>query len=334
MFDVSSPAPVLEQETPAPVAKKTRKPRPPVHDFKDGCGRVFANRHSFGGGWVAATASVEASAFVAKGAQVYNNAVVKDRARVEERSQIHGNAVIQDSACVSGRAQVGGASILYNSVTVKDNAIVHGGQFYGTSAVSGRAVVNGHPMIYDTSVKGYVLVSRHANLQGCCLDGRACVTDNAIAINTTITGYVTVRHNTRVINTQLEVAGNYATSSSSRREAHEVGRLLVSDHAVIVAGRHSAPVHYRGHTKVLNSVIQFMPSFAGPGWSEHETGPSEVIIDRSFTHRSAFDDRNDPPDPPDEPTPPPPPVVYTSNRAPYDFASVGQRRIVAMKESP
>ena len=51
-----------------------------TYDF--GSGPVAAHRHPNGGGWVADTAQVEASAYVGPDAQVYGNARVFGNARV------------------------------------------------------------------------------------------------------------------------------------------------------------------------------------------------------------------------------------------------------------
>ena len=44
------------------------------HDFNDGKGPAPAHKHSNGGGWVADTATVAASAFVGPDARVYGGA--------------------------------------------------------------------------------------------------------------------------------------------------------------------------------------------------------------------------------------------------------------------
>jgi len=51
-----------------------------LHDFADGCGRVPANRHPNGGGWVAETAHVGDTAYVGL------------RARVSGYAQVSGDA--------------------------------------------------------------------------------------------------------------------------------------------------------------------------------------------------------------------------------------------------
>ena len=51
------------------------------HDFGDGAGAVPAHRHVNGGGWVADTARVDATAYVGPMAQVSGEAWVSGEAR-------------------------------------------------------------------------------------------------------------------------------------------------------------------------------------------------------------------------------------------------------------
>ena len=53
-----------------------------MFDFNDGNGLVPAHQHSNGGGWVADTASVDATVQVSGNARVYGDARVYDNASV------------------------------------------------------------------------------------------------------------------------------------------------------------------------------------------------------------------------------------------------------------
>ena len=85
-----------------------------LHDFRDGRGPVPAHQHPNGGGWVADTARVAASAFVGPGAQVFGaawvsgNAQVSGAAWVFGAAQVSGDAQVSGAAWVSGNAQVSG----------------------------------------------------------------------------------------------------------------------------------------------------------------------------------------------------------------------------------
>jgi hypothetical protein len=72
------------------------------------------SRHSTGGGWVAAMATVAPTAYVGPNAMVLGNACVSDNAIIEDYAIVAGDAV------VSGHARVSGSAI------VKDNAKVDG----------------------------------------------------------------------------------------------------------------------------------------------------------------------------------------------------------------
>ena len=58
-----------------------------LHDFRDGRGPVPAHQHPNGGGWVADTARVAASAFVGPGAQVFGAAWVSGNAQVSGNAE-------------------------------------------------------------------------------------------------------------------------------------------------------------------------------------------------------------------------------------------------------
>jgi hypothetical protein len=65
-----------------------------THDFNDGYGPVPAHRHSNGGGWVAYSAKVDASAYVGPDAWVYGNARVYGNAEVFGNAEVYGDAQV------------------------------------------------------------------------------------------------------------------------------------------------------------------------------------------------------------------------------------------------
>ena len=70
-----------------------------IYDFHDGGGMVAAAKHENGGGWVAKTAKVEKSVFVAEHAQVSGNARVYGDAQVSGDAWVSGNAHVTSSLC-------------------------------------------------------------------------------------------------------------------------------------------------------------------------------------------------------------------------------------------
>jgi carbonic anhydrase/acetyltransferase-like protein (isoleucine patch superfamily) len=79
-----------------------------TYDFQDGNGNgpVAAHRHSNGGGWVADTAKVEASAYVDPNAWVFGDACVYGNARVYDSAQVSCNAWVFGDARIFGNARV------------------------------------------------------------------------------------------------------------------------------------------------------------------------------------------------------------------------------------
>ncbi|HKX30260.1 MAG TPA: DUF6055 domain-containing protein, partial [Blastocatellia bacterium] len=89
-------------------------------------------RHPNGGGWVANTARVAATAFVGPRAQVLGTAMVSGNARIEDWAIVSGNAQVRDNAIVRDFAQVLNGQVFENAqisaLTIVNNAAarVHG----------------------------------------------------------------------------------------------------------------------------------------------------------------------------------------------------------------
>ena len=88
---------------------------------------VAGHQHSNGGGFVADTAKVDATAYVGPNAMVLGNAQVLGKARVGDYAVVMGNAVIKDNARVSGHALVKDTAQVYNYGKVRDWATIGGG---------------------------------------------------------------------------------------------------------------------------------------------------------------------------------------------------------------
>ena len=98
---------------------------PLTFDFGDG--PVPAHRHVNGGGWVADSAFVEASALVSGDAQVYGNAWVSGNARVSGNAWVYGDAWVSGDALVYGNARVSGDALVYGNARVscsRDYALI------------------------------------------------------------------------------------------------------------------------------------------------------------------------------------------------------------------
>lgn len=131
-----------------------------TYDF--GAGPVPAHKHSYGGGWVADTASVADTAYVGINAVVYGNARVSDNAAVSGKALVYGNAEVY------GRAQVYDDAHVSGSAKVFDTAWVHGNaRVAGSAKVSGGAQVSGNAEVFDTAwVYGNAHVGGSAKVSG------------------------------------------------------------------------------------------------------------------------------------------------------------------------
>jgi hypothetical protein len=113
-----------EQEVfPCKVRLKGCEPLDTVRPAAPG---VPGAKHPNGGGFVAATAKVEPTAYVGADAQVLGKAQVLGNARVEDYAVVTENAVVRDSAQVSGHATVGKNAIIRDKARLRDYAVVQG----------------------------------------------------------------------------------------------------------------------------------------------------------------------------------------------------------------
>jgi len=111
-------------------------------------------RHGNGGGFVADSARVAATAYVGP------NAMVLDGARVEDNACIKGFAVVHGpKTVISGNAKVGGKAWVYGDIKVSGNARIleaatgttvtraRDRRYEGQAEITGGAVIKGDPYV-------------------------------------------------------------------------------------------------------------------------------------------------------------------------------------------
>jgi carbonic anhydrase/acetyltransferase-like protein (isoleucine patch superfamily) len=131
--------------------------------------RSGMHQHPNGGGWVANSATVDATSYVGPNAQVLNTAQVLGNARIEEYAVVRNNAVVSDNAVVSGHAMVyenarvsGNAKVrdwamvcgsteLYENAKAIEHAGCGGGNAESHNKVFGNAVLKGVTSVYSPS---------------------------------------------------------------------------------------------------------------------------------------------------------------------------------------
>ncbi|MBN1924904.1 MAG: T9SS type A sorting domain-containing protein [Prolixibacteraceae bacterium] len=151
---------------------------------------VAGKYHSNGGGWVASTASVDASVYVGPNAQVLGSAKVSGNARIEDLATVQDNASVSGDAVVKNNAIVGKSAKLLGNALVEKSARVWGGQ------VSDNAVVTGNAVTFN-----------------CRLSGNAVIRDVAWISGITLSGYTTVGGDMRSFKSCSE--GNYLSLNQS-----------------------------------------------------------------------------------------------------------------------
>jgi carbonic anhydrase/acetyltransferase-like protein (isoleucine patch superfamily) len=289
-------APLPEVE-PLAVAKP-RKKRAPKHDFKDGRGRVFAHRHTNGGGWVADTAKVEDSVLVDKLAQVYHHAVVTGHVKIQKKSRVCGNARLSDSVWLSHNATVCGRAVLQNECRVWHNAMVLGGRLYGSTTVYDRVKVWQNPTITDSQLSEHATVGGYAIVIKSAIQGNAHIDRDAQLTNATVNGYVLVTNNARVISSKLQMLTTYATID--RNEAAVTGQpdayMKIKDYATVVNVEEiCAYITLCGHTTVIGGRIRFRPTHVDGGYQHLQTDRQAIFPAVMVDNLSTFAAYNVPP---------------------------------------
>ena len=112
--------------------------------------RTKGDAHPNGGGFVASTAKVADSVYVAPDAMVLGQARVSGDARIED------HAVVMGSAKISGNVVVDGYAVVAGSPTLRDN--VHVGDY---AVVTGSATLKGNAQVIESA-----FVSGSYNLKG------------------------------------------------------------------------------------------------------------------------------------------------------------------------
>lgn len=123
---------------------------------QSGIGMAQGSYHPNGGGFVAATANVDASVYVGPNARVLDyatvsgNAVITDYATVCGSANVSGNAIVSGHAVIAERANVRDNAIISDYAGVMGNAVVseygrviESGLIYNDYTVSGNAAVKG-----------------------------------------------------------------------------------------------------------------------------------------------------------------------------------------------
>ena len=107
--------------------------------------------HPNGGGWVAATAKVDSTAFIGQDAQVLDQACVTGYARLEDCAVVSAKATVSDHAVVRDHAYITGAATVSGSALVGAATIIYGKQTIITDQAVVKTVMNA---IVDKTVSG------------------------------------------------------------------------------------------------------------------------------------------------------------------------------------
>ncbi len=100
-----------------------------------------------GGGWRAASATVDATAYIGPNARVLGTAKVRANARIEDYAVVQGNATVTSNAVISGHALVRDSALVRDFAKVRDYGMV-----IDNSVVAGNARILQHGEITAGSI--------------------------------------------------------------------------------------------------------------------------------------------------------------------------------------
>ncbi len=141
-------------------------------EFRTAAPATGIHRHANGGGVVADTAEVDASAYVGPEAMVLGSAKVHGKARIEDFALVDGKAQVgrkgqSDDPVVSGYAHVTDEAQVYGHGKVREHAWIS-----GKAQISDQGVATGHTMLKDGKLRDRaVLVQCQLRDRGLALTG-------------------------------------------------------------------------------------------------------------------------------------------------------------------
>lgn len=249
----------------APV--KVRKTRAPKHDFQNGEGKVFAHRHSNGGGWVADTAYVAESVKVASGCGVYGCAKVTDNVTLSGKAHIGDHARVMHNVSLSGTALVRGSAIVRDRVNLTEKTFVAGqAHLSGNTFTQGRVYIGDFAVVHNTRCNGpkssySIELLGNARVFDSVLNGPVFVGDSAYMQNSHV-GFIRCLSSSKIFNSNINTSVDgeismfaYPGGGRRRRRAAEPNPANVPE----IADR-----LLRIHGLVMNSRIQMRPCIITP----------------------------------------------------------------------
>lgn len=261
------------------IVRATRKKRAPKHDFKNGCGRVFAHKHDNGGGWVADSARVEDEAYVGAHCEVFEYACVSGKVKMEGRVRVHGHASVHGDRIQTGillrkNAQIYGRAIVRDNVTMSDDS-----RALGNACISGTTRMHHNCSVADSAQIISSTLADNSNIRGGALIVRshisqtATVVGNAVVTNSTINGSILVRDFGQILNSRVENFDNAVTT-------------VVMDHAVVLDdSRIHFPVVFKQHAAIIHTqfVRGYQSEYANP---VQEIGGNTIMSRLTFRNVS------------------------------------------------
>ena len=137
-------------------------------------GNQAGSMHSYGGGFVADSATAEPTVYVGPNAVVLGDARVLENSRIEDFAVIENEAIVRGNAIVSGHARIRNQAIVEDNARVRDYAIVRDSVRVQNNAVvmqqswpGGNSRISGNSIIKGSAVPfGNSMISGEAIVDG------------------------------------------------------------------------------------------------------------------------------------------------------------------------
>jgi carbonic anhydrase/acetyltransferase-like protein (isoleucine patch superfamily) len=245
--------------------------------------------HGNGGGFVAASAVVDADAYVGKHAAVLGRAHVTGKARIEDFATIDDDALVADQAAVRGNAWVGGharvegEAMVGDFAEISDSALIHDrAQVMGSSRV-----VNQTSVSESAVVKGYTSTTSIKRVRGgAILDGDVEWDFAADELSTGI--YFGSLLQSDDAQKQPDSRMLYAHWPMQEPHAWKIADVFGSNDGVEQGGAQVVSDKERGHALQLSGNGQFADAPGDVVCHRELTIASWVWIDRNLTNQGLF----------------------------------------------
>lgn len=151
-----------------------------IYPCNGAAGTFRTNPDNTVGGFVASTATVDASIYLTPESQICERATVIEGVKLNDRSKVSGKATVRGKVLIAGRAEIFGESYIVNPAG-DDLIINENAKIYGNAFLQGSVVISGSSEIFGWGkVLEFAQVLGNSKICGSSLvKGYAVLTDDS-----------------------------------------------------------------------------------------------------------------------------------------------------------